>query len=89
MLPLEHVFLTLYMTFWAKSFKSISTHQQIPEKEQTGSGAPTPATTGAAVDNRPVTEEKPNAPHPENQQDTDEHQTEAQENDTELEVIKK
>ncbi|XP_039991423.1 muscle M-line assembly protein unc-89-like isoform X3 [Xiphias gladius] len=69
-----------------ESKKSISTHQQIPEKEPTGSGAPTPATTGAAVDNRPVTEEKPNAPHPENQQDTDEHQTEAQENDTELEV---
>lgn len=57
------------------------------EKEPTGSDAPMPATTGAAEDNKPVTEEKPNTPDSENQQRTDEHQAEAQEKDTEQEVI--
>lgn len=71
-------------------FKSISTspHQQIPEKEPTGSEAPTQATTEATEDNKPVIEEKPNTPVPENQQGTDERPAEAQGNDTEPEVIK-
>lgn len=79
-----------YMTFLANSFKSMSTSplQQISEKESTGSDAPTAGTTVAAEDNKPVTEEKPNAADPENQQGTDEHQTEAQENDSKPEVIK-
>nr|XP_046232229.1 DPY30 domain containing 2 isoform X2 [Scatophagus argus] len=46
--------------------------------EATGSDAPTPATAGAAEDNKPVTEEKPNNPGPENQQGTEEHQTDAE-----------
>lgn len=77
---------TLNMTFWAKSFKSISTspHQQISEKD----AAPVSATPGAADDNKPETEEKPNTPDKEKQQDTDEHQTEDQESVAEPEVIK-
>lgn len=67
---------------------STSPHQQISEKELTGSDAPTPATTGSAEDNKPVTVEKPNTPDPEDLQGPDERQTEALKNDTEPEVIK-
>ena len=74
----------LYLTFWATP-----PLQQIPEKEPTGSDATSSATTGAAEDNEPVTEEKPKTPDPENQQETVEHETEAAGNDTEQEVINK
>lgn len=40
------------------------------------------------MDNKPVTEEKPNTPDQENQQGTNKPQTEAQGNDTEPEVTK-
>ncbi|KAG8008762.1 DPY30 domain-containing protein 1, partial [Nibea albiflora] len=56
--------------------------KKISEKETPGSDEPTPATTEATEDNKPVIEEKPNTPVPENQQGTDE----AQGNDTEPEV---
>ncbi|XP_032357653.1 DPY30 domain containing 2 isoform X2 [Etheostoma spectabile] len=55
---------------------------KISEKDD----APTLATTEAAEDNKPLTEEKPNTTDPGNQQATDENQSEAQQNDTEPEV---
>ncbi|XP_029384222.1 protein starmaker-like [Echeneis naucrates] len=64
--------------------KSKWPHHQISEKEPTGSEAPSPAIPRAAEDNKPVIEEKPHTP--ENQQDTDEHQAEAQDDDTHKEV---
>lgn len=68
---------------------SSSPLQQIStDLQPTGSDAPTPAITEAAEDSKPVTDEKPNTPDPEEQQGTDEPQTEAQENDTQPEVIK-
>ncbi|KAL3051766.1 hypothetical protein OYC64_001907 [Pagothenia borchgrevinki] len=56
--------------------------KKISEKED----SPRTATTGAAEDNKPVAEEKPNTPVPEVQGDTDEHQSDAQENVIESEV---
>ncbi|XP_038592387.1 DPY30 domain containing 2 isoform X2 [Micropterus salmoides] len=69
-----------------KFSEALEESKKMSEKESTGSDAPMPATTGAAEDNKPMTEEKPNTPDPENQQRTDEHQAEAQEKDTEQEV---
>ncbi|XP_044034566.1 DPY30 domain containing 2 isoform X1 [Siniperca chuatsi] len=69
-----------------KISEALEESKKISEKEPAGSDAPTTATTGPADDNKPVTEEKPSDPDPENQQGTDEHQTEAQENDIEPEV---
>lgn len=67
---------------------SASQYQQISEEELAVSDEPTAATTGAAEDNQPVAEEKPNTLDPENQPSSDEHQTEAPGNDTEPEVMK-
>ena len=75
---------TLYLTFWATS-----PHQQIPEKEPTGADATSSATTGAAEDNKPVTDERPKTSDPENQQETVEQETEAAGSDTEQEVMNK
>ncbi|KAG7507831.1 hypothetical protein JOB18_046140 [Solea senegalensis] len=52
------------------------------KKEHTGVDVLEPATE-AVNDITPVTEEKPNTPHPENQQGTDELQSQAQEKNTE------
>ncbi|XP_035524062.1 DPY30 domain containing 2 isoform X2 [Morone saxatilis] len=68
-----------------KITEALEESKEISEKELTGSDAPTPATAGSAEDNKPVTEEKPNTPDPENLQGTDQHQTEALKNDTEAE----
>ncbi|XP_058477613.1 uncharacterized protein DDB_G0286299-like [Solea solea] len=51
------------------------------KKEHTGFDVLEPA-TAAVNDVTPVTEEKPNTPHPENQQGTDELQSQAQEKNT-------
>ncbi|KAE8283959.1 DPY30 domain-containing protein 1 [Larimichthys crocea] len=69
-----------------KILDALEQSKKIPEKEPTGSEAPTQATTEATEDNKPVIEEKPNTPVPENQQGTDERPAEAQGNDTEPEV---
>ncbi|XP_035469331.2 submandibular gland secretory Glx-rich protein CA-like isoform X2 [Scophthalmus maximus] len=46
--------------------------EKISEKAASGSDAPRPATAGAAEDDKPVTEEKPNTSPAENQQDAQE-----------------
>ncbi|XP_051273431.1 DPY30 domain containing 2 isoform X2 [Dicentrarchus labrax] len=68
-----------------KITEALEDSKKISEKELTGSDAPTPATTGSAEDNKPVTVEKPNTPDPEDLQGPDERQTEALKNDTEPE----
>ncbi|XP_068610363.1 DPY30 domain containing 2 isoform X2 [Brachionichthys hirsutus] len=61
-----------------------SSEERISKKDQTGSDEPTPATTRTDEDNEPVMAEKPNAPDPENQQGVKEAQTEALENEPEV-----
>lgn len=63
--------------------------EQISEKEPAGSEVPTAAATDITETAEPVAEEKSSTVGPENQQDTNERQTEAQENDTEQEVMKR
>ncbi|KAF3704174.1 DPY30 domain-containing protein 1 [Channa argus] len=67
-----------------KLSEALKGSKKLSEKQPTASNAPPSATTGAAEDNRPVTEEKPKTSDSEIQQDTDERVTEA---DTEPEVV--
>ncbi|XP_078134792.1 DPY30 domain containing 2 isoform X2 [Sander vitreus] len=68
-----------------KISEALKDSKKISEKDE-AEGLLTLATTEAAEDNKPLTEEKPNTTDPGSQQGTDENHSDTQENDTEPEV---